>query len=122
MLKGYPEDLHSLLGEGDGKVPITVAYQLSRLKDEARIRDLSAKVTSGLLTRDAVENIVAKELHGGKKAKPARPVKIVCGNVTATIQGNPLDALKALHAKLTEAFKRVERDPALADLLPSLLK
>lgn len=122
VLKGFPEDLHSLLGEGDGKVPITVAYQLSRLKDEGRIRDLSAKVTSGLLTRDAVESIVARELHGGRKAKAERPVKIVCGNVTATIRGNPMEALKALHAKLTEAFKRVERDPALADLLPSLLK
>ena len=122
VLKGYPEDLHSLLGEGDGKVPITVAYQLSRLKDEGRIRDLSAKVTSGLLTRDAAEIIVAKEVNGGKKSKAARPVKITCGNITATIKGNPMEALKMLHAKLTEAFKRVERDPALADLLPSLLK
>jgi hypothetical protein len=33
-----------------------------------------------------------------------------------------MEALKTLHAKLTEAFKRVERDPALAELLPSLLK
>jgi hypothetical protein len=122
VLKGYPEDLHAHLGDGDGKVPITVAYQLSRLKDEGKVRDLTAKVIGGLLTRDSVDAIVSRELSAGRKAKPAKPVRIVCGNVTATVTGNPIEALKALHAKLTDVFRRVERDPALADLLPSLLK
>jgi ParB-like chromosome segregation protein Spo0J len=122
VLKGYPEDLHPLIGEGEGKVPVTTAYHLARLKDEPKIRELTERVKNGLLTRDSAEQIVDRELSKSKNARRVKPVRFSSGGITEVIHGVPFEVLKAFHAKLSEALKRVERDPALTELLPNLLR
>jgi ParB-like chromosome segregation protein Spo0J len=75
VLKGYPEDLQALIGEEEGHVPFTTAYQLSRLKDMPTIRDLTEKVVKGQLNRDAATETVAKLLGGKKQKRGAKPAK-----------------------------------------------
>ncbi len=104
-----------------GELSPRAAYALSRLADHGRQLEIANKAVSLPMSAETVEGLVDKELNGSRKSVP-KPIKFsVCG-VTGSIKGNPLDAFRALHGKLGEILKRVERDPALAEALPSLLK
>ena len=123
VLKGYPEDLHSLLGEGDEKVPITVAYQLSRLKDEPKIRELTERIVQGFLNRDQIEGIV-KPLLGGKKTKGvSKPIKAkTARGLHAIIPALDFDAVLAELKTLTDAVRKAQTHNLPLSSVPSLLK
>lgn len=100
-----------------GKLPPRAAYALSRLPMPQQM-ELATKAVN--MCVEAVEARVTAML--GKKQPKAKPVKFSACGITGTIKGNPLEALRALHAKIAEVLKRIERDPALTDVLLSLLK
>lgn len=111
-------DVQAMVTAGD--LAPRAAYALTRLPEQQQV-ELARRAVSVPMAVESVEEAVAK-LLGGSKQGSHKPVKFcVCG-VTGTIKGNPLEALKALQGKIAEALKRVERDPALADVLPNLLK
>jgi len=86
VLRGFPEDLFPLIGDGDGKVPFTTAYALARLGDESSIRELVDKVVKGLLTRDAAEDEVQRLLGTRKQPNEcsAKSVTVKLPGLTAT--------------------------------------
>src|SRR5262249_55050820 len=70
-----PEDVLEKIGDGDGRLPFTSAYALSRLSDETTIRDLADKATRGLLCRDKLEETVIRIL-GGRKQRREKPIRV----------------------------------------------
>jgi ParB/RepB/Spo0J family partition protein len=105
-----------------GKLQPRAAYALTRLADHARQIEIARRAVELPMSVETVEEIVEKELNSNKKLLKAKLTKFSMCGITGTIKGNPLEALKSLHAKIAEVLKRVERDPALMDVLPSLLK
>jgi ParB-like chromosome segregation protein Spo0J len=126
VLKHYPEDLHPLIGEGDGKVPVTTAYAFSRLHpDEHKIRELTDRVVKGLLSRDDAVIVVDGILNGGKKKqKKCKPTKFRTsgGVVIITPGGMNCAEARAELARVDEAMKRCERHGLPMSSLPNLLK
>lgn len=122
ILAGYPEDLWPLVGEGDGKVPVTTAYQLSRLEDVSAIRELTDKVVKGLLTRDAAEEVVGKLL--GKTGRRSKPVRLrTPKGVVVVIPGDlSPDAVLGELSSPSDALRKVMKHGLPLSSLPNLLK
>jgi ParB/RepB/Spo0J family partition protein len=69
-----PPEVLELIGEGDGRLPFRAAYALTGVSDPAIRADLVARVTSGNLTVEALEEEIAQLL--GKKPRRAKPVTV----------------------------------------------
>jgi ParB-like chromosome segregation protein Spo0J len=127
ILGHYPQDLHGLIGEKEGCVPINAAYPLARLMakrhDEAKVRELTDRVVKGQLScEDAiktVDRILKPKSESGRKN---RAVKLSYGGVTAQVRTNVIEELKAFHSKLGEALKRMDRDNLPAEFIEALMK
>jgi ParB/RepB/Spo0J family partition protein len=121
VFEKLPEDLKASIGEGDGLIPFTSAYQLARLADEGMIRDLAEKVRQGLLCRDSVVDEVAKRL--GTTQKKAKPIKAKTANgILAMIPGMEFETVLADLAALVEAIKKCRHHGLPLAALPGLLK
>lgn len=122
VLKNFPPDLHDAIGEGEGKVPFTTAYALSRLPDPARVRELAGRVVQGLLTRDAAEDQVAADLRG-KPAKPRKPItaRSPKGLVVLIPPLDP-DGVVAELTAVIEAVRRCVKSNLPLSCMPQLLK
>jgi ParB family chromosome partitioning protein len=104
-----------------GLIPFSVAAALARLRENVAMQvELGAKVKEGLLKRDAVDVRVSAILHKGPR--PAKARKLAFGAVTMSVKGNAVEALRALHAKLTDVLKKIEREGWGDDFLPGLMK
>jgi ParB/RepB/Spo0J family partition protein len=103
-----------------GKLPPRAAYAISRLPVQQQA-ELAKKAADLPMAVETVEAKVAALLGSGRKAVP-KPLKFSACGVSGSVKGDPLAAFRALHGKLGEVFKQIERNPALADVLPSLLK
>jgi len=104
-----------------GHIPFSVAAALARLRENTPMQiDLAAKVKDGLLKRDAVEARVSAILNKGPR--PAKPLRLTFGSVAMTVKGNAVEGLRALHAKLAEVLKRIDREGWGDDFLPGLIK
>ncbi|HEU5458580.1 MAG TPA: ParB/RepB/Spo0J family partition protein [Terracidiphilus sp.] len=122
VLKRIPPDLLDKIGEGDGKLPFSSAYKLTQLSDEGRIRELADKAMKGLLCRDRLVDAVDRILHGAKRQKKPKPLKLAFGNITLIVKGNAVQELRALHTKLADVLKKIEREGWGDDFLPGLMK
>ncbi len=71
--------------------------------------------------RDAVRRIV-QAASGTTKPKGGKALKLVCGDVTATVKGDKVAALRAFIAKVTEALKKLERDNLPPEFLGGLMQ
>ncbi len=96
------------------------AYAISRLPMPQQI-ELARKAAELPMAVESVEEAVKKLLGNGRKAKD-KPLKFSACGISGVIKGEPVATLKAFITKGIEVLKRIERDPALADVLPSLLK
>lgn len=115
-----PEDLRALIGTGEGKLGPSVAYQLSRLKDEAEMRELAEKFIKGLLKRDSLEAVVISRL--GKKQPKAKPVKVCLPGVTMMIAVADVGKLLGMIELLTGAVRKLERHNLPLASLPQVVK
>lgn len=122
VLKDYPSDLHGWIGEGDGKIPVTSAYSLSRLQpDDAKIRELSKQVVDGLLTRDAVEGIVAGILGKRTERKPS-PLKVKLTGLELILSVFEVGQLRALLALVDAALLKLEKHGLPVQSLQQMLR
>jgi hypothetical protein len=113
-------ELLELVGEGDGKLPVTCAYVIARLEDPAQQRELANMVVSGRLKRDACENEVARRL--GTKKKMAKPVKLKSEAALAMIPGDwTWDRLIEWLAKVSEAARKGSKHGLPVSSLQSLV-
>jgi ParB family chromosome partitioning protein len=104
-----------------GAIPFSVASALARLRDNIPMQlHLAGKVKDGLLKRDAVEARVSAILN--KAPRPAKPLRLTFGGVAMTIKGNGVEALRALHAKLAEVLRKIEREGWGDDFLRGLMR
>ena len=71
--------------------------------------------------REAVQRIV-QGASGTTKPKGDKPLKLVCGDVAATVKGDKVAALRAFVAKVTEALKKLERDNLPPEFLRGLMQ
>jgi len=120
-----PEDLLEKIGEGEGKIPFTSAYELGRLHPNVeKIRELAEKVMRGLLCRDAVVTAVQTILGGGKRVKSEKPVKFRHNGGKGEFPGEwGWDQIIQWLADCQDAAKRGAKMPnAPASYLPRLLK
>jgi ParB-like chromosome segregation protein Spo0J len=121
VLKRFPADLHALIGDGEGKVPFTCAYVLSRVPDEAKVRELADKIVKGLMTRDRLEPVVATLL--GKKAKKEKPVTVREEGAKIELPGEwGWPKLAAFARKLTDVATKGEKHTLPFSALQQLLK
>lgn len=102
-----------------GNLVPRAAYAISRLPLQQQA-DLASKAASLPMAAEVVESKVAALL--GNRTGRTKPLKLSFGGVAMTIKGNGVDALRALHAKLAEVLKKLEREGWGDDLLPGLLK
>ena len=117
-----PEDVQVMVD--DGRLAESVAYEISRLRDEDAMRELAQTVVSGRMNRDQVTQAVRKQV--GKKAVTPKAGRVTgkLEGVTFTFSGGQLTpdtllrAIEQLRAKLRELQKGDQKDvSALADLL-----
>jgi ParB-like chromosome segregation protein Spo0J len=122
VLRGFPEDLFPLIGDGDGKVPFTTAYTLARLDDESTIRGLVDKVVRGLLTRDAAEDEVQRLLGTRKQPNDGRvkPVTVKLPGLTATFTVARTAEARALIAQVDAAALKLEKHKLPFTSLPDM--
>jgi ParB/RepB/Spo0J family partition protein len=117
-----PEELRLLIGEGDGKIPPSSAYHLSRLPTPEVMKDMAEKIVKGLLCRDAVGSAVTEYLRKGKGTKKDKPVKVTIEGVTVIIATQELQKIFSLLASLDAALKKLEKHGLPLSALPSLLR
>jgi len=124
VLRGFPEDLFTLIGEGDGKVPFTTAYTLARLGDDSSIRELADKVVKGLLTRDATEDEVQRLLGTRKQPNDCRgkPVTVKLPGLTATFTVAETRKARALIEKVDAAAVKLEKHNLPFTSLPDMFR
>ncbi len=122
VLKNFPRDLHDAIGEGEGKVPFTTAYALSRLPDETRVRELAGRVVQGLLTRDAAEDLVAADLRGKSPRSPKPITARSPRGLVARIPALDADGVIAELTALIEAVRRCVKNHLPLTSLPALLR
>lgn len=116
VLRGYPEDLWPLIGEGNGRVPVTTAYHLARLHpNEAKIRELTDRVVKGLLCRDAAEQEVGTILRGNRTPKP-NAVTLRGDGIEMTIWNFTHEGVRKFTERLNAAVKKVKGIEDLNDL------
>ena len=108
ILERYPKDLWPLIGEGDGRVPASTAYQFSRLPDDTAIRELTDKVVKGLLSRDAAEEVVAGLLKKPTRRQKPVPARTRRG-LSAVLPPLGYDGVLAELAAVAEAVKKCQR-------------
>lgn len=104
-----------------GTLKPRAAYAISRLTDAGQQAELAKKAVELPMAVESVEE-AANRLLGTKKTKKPQPMKLAYGSVTATIHGDVVEALKAFIAKTAEALRKIERDGADPEYLPSLMK
>jgi hypothetical protein len=110
VLKNFPRDLHELVGEGAGKVPFTSAYKLSMLQDEGMIRELTEKITQGLLKRDSVDLLVDQALGVKKQKKQVqKPMKISIPGLEMLIDVFEVTKLRSLLALVDSAILKLDK-------------
>ena len=87
VVKNFPEELHALIGEGDGFVRFTTAHDIQQLyPDVDKIRELTDKVIKGFLKRDAAEDVVKGLLK--RSIKPMeKTLEVKAGPVSMTLPG-----------------------------------
>ncbi|MDE2509179.1 MAG: ParB/RepB/Spo0J family partition protein [Planctomycetota bacterium] len=104
-----------------GTLKPRAAYAISRLPDPSQQAELAKKAVALPMSVESIEEAVNR-LLGTKKAKKPQPMKLAYGSVTATVTGDVVEGLKAFIAKTGEALRRIERDGADPEYLPSLMK
>lgn len=104
---GLPDDLLPLIGEGEGRVPFSVAYTVARLEDVTAIRELFDKAARGLLTRDAAEAAVKARLTG-RAAKP-QPVAFKNGHTKAETTSEDAEAVIASFTAFINAIRAAQK-------------
>lgn len=114
-----PEDVRAMIGEGEGKIPPSSAYQLSKLSTPELMRDFAAKVSQGHLTRDGLESEVAR--HSGKRRKREKPVKVAMNGITLIFAERGLENIVSALALLEGAIKKLQRHGLPLASLPSLV-
>jgi ParB family chromosome partitioning protein len=117
-----PEDVQAMVDEG--RLPESIAYEISRLRDEYGMRELAFTAVAGRMNRDQVTDAVRRKV--GKKAVPPQPGKVTgkLEGVTFTFSGGQLTpesllrAIEHIRSKLRELQKNDQKDvSALAELL-----
>lgn len=121
VLKNFPSDLHHLIGEGEGRIPFSVAYTLSRLSDPAKIRELAEKTVKGLYTRADAEEDVAEAMGRGERKPKELKVKTGSG-LTATFPPLAFETLLADLKLLTDAVQKAQKHNLPLSSLPQMLK
>lgn len=116
-----PTEVLERIGEGDGRIPFRAAYALTAVSDPAIRADLVARVTSGNLTVEALEEEIAELL--GKRPRNAKPVTIkLPGGVELKLPaGTTWCEVSALSKKLGAAAAKGQRDNRPLRALPELL-
>ena len=121
--KHLPDEILTLIGEGEGYIPPSSAYHLSRLPTQEAMKEMGEKVAKGLLCRDAVETAVTACLGQGKGGKRAnKPVKVVMDGVTVIITSGDLQKIFAVLRVLDAAMKKLEKHGLPLAALPGLFK
>jgi ParB family transcriptional regulator, chromosome partitioning protein len=117
-----PEDVQAMVD--DGRLPESVAYEISRLKDDDAMRALAVSAVAGRMNRDQVTEAVRKKT--GKKAVTPKAGRVTgkLEGVTFTFSGGQLTpdtllrAIEHLRTKVRELQKSDHKDvSALAELL-----
>lgn len=116
-----PEDLRAMIGEGDGKIPPSSAYLLSRLPTAESMRDLAGKISQGHLKRDELAAEVARRL-GKQSCKKEKPIKVTLHGMTLVITEADPEKLSSLLALVDGAIKKLQKHGLPLASLPSLLK
>ena len=123
-LLSLPDDIQALVD--DGAVPVSIAYEISRLKgDEAAQRELAGEVVAGRMNRKAVADAVAAKL-GGRLGKP-KDSRFTChiDGVAVSLAAETsleLDTLVAVLRRLYQEATKLKKDGKTAVDLASLLK
>jgi hypothetical protein len=118
-LREIPEEYRSKIASRmDGMIPPKGAYLVTLFPVEER-KELCEKFIKGLMTVELLEDI-RKRRNGGKPK--AKALKLTFGGVVMTIKGNPVEALRALHAKLSDVLKRLDKEGWGDDFLPGLMR
>ncbi len=121
--KRFPADLQERIGTGSGMISPRGAYSLTKVNDEAKLREWAARLMDGTLKIEALEILVFRAR--GKKPKNASP--ITCRMEGASVEFPAecsWEKVIDVGNRLVEAGKRGARMPGLppAAVLPSLLK
>jgi len=119
VLHGFPQDLLPLIGEGMSKIPITSAYLMSRLPDEATIRQMADKVMHGM-SRQEVEAEVARCL-GGKQPKP-KAVKVQVAGMAVEFSVTDVAKARTLLAQIDAGLVKLEKHSLPLSTLSQMLK
>lgn len=118
-----PVDVQSMVD--DGRVPSTVAYELSKLPDEQARREMAHAVASGGMSRERVADAVQARM--GKRKVSHKSGRIACkleGGVSVTLSsGQPWtwdDLLAAIDRVRREAKKLCDNGKEISALAKSL--
>jgi ParB/RepB/Spo0J family partition protein len=117
-----PEGIRALIGNGEGQVPPSSAYHLSRLPTPEAMQEMAEKIVKGLLCRDAVGAAVADYLGKRKGAKKEKPVKVMVAGITVIIASQDVQKVFAALALIDAALKKLEKHGLSMSSLPSLLR
>jgi ParB/RepB/Spo0J family partition protein len=121
--KNLPEEILALIGEGEGQIPPSSAYHLSRLSAPEAMKEMAEQIVKGLLCRDAVGAAVADCLGKRKGVKKQqKPVKVVMEGVTVIIAVEELKKVFAVLKVLDAGLKKLETHGLPLASLPSLIK
>lgn len=104
-----------------GELPPRGAYALTRLADMQQQVELAKKAVTLPMDVESIEGAVNRLLGNGRKSA-SKPVKFCACGITGTIKGDPVPTFKAFIARGNDVLKQIERNPALAEVLPRLLK
>jgi len=95
-----------------GKLPLTAAYQLSRIEDAAEQAALAERLMSGAMTRDGLSGVMRGHKRGATKAKAASFVRVTAllghgRSVTAAAAGLTLESYIELLEELLAKARKV---------------
>jgi ParB/RepB/Spo0J family partition protein len=122
VFKGIPEDVLNMIGVGDGKLPFSCAYLLTKLAEEQRVRDLAEKCARGLLCREGLEIEIRNLLGSNNRQQKEKPYTLSSGGVAVSVSGGDiLESLKAFVMKLGDAIKKLEKDGSGPEYLGALI-
>lgn len=120
--KKLPEKIRALIGEGEGQIPPSSAYHLSRLPTPEAMQEMAEQIVKGLLCRDAVGAAVSEYLGNRKGARKEKPVKLAVDGVTVMIASRDLEKVFGVFALIDAALKKLEKHGLPMSSLPSLLR
>lgn len=99
-------ELHDKVGEGDGLIPERGAYKLCDFARDMQL-ELGLKMTQGLLTVEALEQLHAQKLSD--KPPRQKPVKVkVTDDVQAVLRGD-YDTLLTTLGNLMEGIRKAQK-------------